>query len=49
MEWVWQRRYANHNDAIADITHDSSAFYNTHRPHSTLGYRSPADYEKAVT
>ncbi|WP_045739179.1 hypothetical protein [Xanthomonas sp. MUS 060] len=23
--------------------------YNTHRLHSTLGYRSPADYEKATT
>ncbi|MFC6842137.1 hypothetical protein [Xanthomonas theicola] len=24
-------------------------FYNTHRLHSTLGDRSPADYEKATT
>jgi transposase InsO family protein len=23
-------------------------FYNTHRLHSTLGYRSPADYEKVT-
>jgi transposase InsO family protein len=41
--------YANHNEAIADITHYIVAFYNTHRLHSTLGYRSPADYEKATT
>lgn len=46
MERVWQRRYANPNEAIADITHYIVAFYNTHRLHSTLGYRSPADYER---
>jgi transposase InsO family protein len=49
MERVWQRIYANPNEAIADITHYIIAFYNTHRLHSTLGYRSPADYEKATT
>ncbi len=39
-ERVWQRRYANRNEAIADTTH---------RLHSTLlGYRPPADYEKAA-
>lgn len=49
MERVWQRRYANPAEAAADITHYIVAFYNTHRLHSTLGYRSPADYEKATT
>lgn len=39
----WQRRYANHAEAMADITHYIVAFYNTHRLHSALGYRSPAD------
>lgn len=48
MERVWQRRYANPAEAIADITHYIVGFYNTHRLHSTLGYRSPADYEKAT-
>lgn len=48
MERVWQRRYANHAEAVTDITHYIVAFYNTHRLHSTLGYRSPADYEKAI-
>lgn len=49
MERVWQRRYANPAEAISDITHYIVGFYNTHRLHSTLGYRSPADYEKAIT
>ncbi|MFT4267130.1 MAG: IS3 family transposase [Xenophilus sp.] len=49
MERVWQRNYANPDEAIADITHYIVGFYNTHRLHSTLGYRSPADYEKATT
>ena len=49
MERVWQRNYANHAEALADITHYIVGFYNTHRLHSTLGYRSPADYEKATT
>jgi transposase InsO family protein len=49
MERVWQRRYANPAEAVADITHYIVAFYNTHRLHSTLGYRSPADYEKATS
>ena len=49
MERVWQRRYANPAEAIVDVTHYIVAFYNTHRLHSTLGYRSPADYEKATT
>jgi putative transposase len=49
MERVWQTQYANPNEAIADITHYIVGFYNTHRLHSTLGYQSPADYEKAFT
>ncbi|OLK69240.1 IS3 family transposase, partial [Xanthomonas oryzae] len=48
MERVWQRRYANPAEASADITHYIVAFYNTRRLHSTLGYRSPADYENAA-
>lgn len=48
MERVWQRRYANHAEARADITQYIVGFYNTHRLHSTLGYRSPADFEKTT-
>ncbi|CAM4324404.1 integrase core domain-containing protein [Kerstersia similis] len=49
MERVWQRHYANQNEAMADINHYIVGFYNTQRLHSTLGYRSPTDYEKATT
>lgn len=49
MERVWQRRYANQAEAMADITHYIVGFYNTHRLHSTLGYQSPTDYEKSTT
>lgn len=49
MERVWQRNYANPAEAVTDINHYIVGFYNTHRLHSTLGYRSPTDYEKATT
>lgn len=49
MERVCQRSYANQDEAIGDITLYIVGFYNTHRLHSTRGYRSPADFEKATT
>ncbi|EIM00476.1 transposase [Rhodanobacter thiooxydans LCS2] len=48
MERVWQRNYANHAEAVNDITDYLVNFYNPIRLHSTLGYRSPNDYEKAA-
>jgi putative transposase len=45
MERVWQRSYANCIEAIDDITDYIVGFYNTVRLHSTLGYRSPTDFE----
>ena len=45
MERVRQRRYANHDEAKADIHHYIVAFYNSARLHSTLGYLSPVAYE----
>jgi putative transposase len=46
MERVWQRSYANATEAIDDITDYIVGFYNTVRLHSTLGYRSPRDFEQ---
>lgn len=46
MEQLWSRHYANHAEARADIADYIVGFYNTSRLHSSLGYRSPADYER---
>ncbi len=48
MERVWQRDYANHAEAITDITDYIVGFYNSVRLHSTLGYRAPTHYEMAT-
>ena len=45
MERVWQRDYANHAEAQADIADYIVGFYNPIRLHSTLGYQSPNNYE----
>ena len=46
MERVWQRDYANHPEAMADIADYITCFYNPIRLHSTLGYRSPVEHER---
>lgn len=45
MERVWQRDYANHAEARLDIADYIVGFYNSIRLHSTLGYRSPMEFE----
>jgi len=45
MERIWRRQYANPLEASADINQYIVGFYNTHRLHSTLGYRSPLEFE----
>ncbi|AQV96663.1 transposase [Cupriavidus necator] len=49
MERVWQRQYANHDEARRDINQYIIAFYNPVRLHSTLGYLSPTAYEAETT
>ena len=46
MERVWQRDYANHAEAQADIADYITSFYNPVRLHSTLEYRIPSHYEQ---
>ena len=46
MERVWQRDYANHSEAQADIADYITSFYNPVRLHSTLEYRIPSHYEQ---
>jgi transposase InsO family protein len=48
MERVWQRDYANHGEAQRNITEYIVSFYNGVRLHSTLGYLSPANYERQM-
>lgn len=48
MERVWQRDYANHGEAVQDITEYIVGFYNSVRLHSTLGYRPPNAYERLM-
>ena len=49
MERVWQRDYANPEEAVKDITDYIVGFYNSTRLHSTLGYLSPNAYEQKST
>ncbi|WP_122393038.1 IS3 family transposase, partial [Pseudomonas amygdali] len=48
MERVWRRDYANHAEAIRDITEYIVGFYNNERLHSKLGYLPPSVYERAM-
>ena len=46
-ELVHHRRYRTREDATQDIFEWIEVFYNRVRRHSTLGYRSPAEFEAA--
>ena len=48
VERVNRRVYATRKEAKADVFDYVERFYNPRRRHSTLGYLSPADYEKAA-
>lgn len=47
-ECVRQRRYRSRSEARDDLFDYIEVFYNRKRRHSTLGYLSPAEYEKRV-
>jgi transposase InsO family protein len=44
-ELIHDRRYATREDAKQDVFEYIEVFYNRQRRHSTLGYRSPAEFE----
>lgn len=48
-ELVHHRRYATREEARQDIFEWIEVFYNRLRRHSTLGYRSPVEFEAATT
>jgi transposase InsO family protein len=43
-----RKNYQSRNEARADVFDYIERFYNLKRRHSTLGYLSPADYEKVA-
>lgn len=45
-ELVWRTSFATRDQATKAIGHYIEAFYNPRRRHSSLGYSSPATYEK---
>ena len=45
-EWTGDRLYRNRQAAIADVREYVAVYYNSMRLHSTLGYKTPLDYEK---
>lgn len=49
MERVWQNYYANHEEAIKDVSHYITVFYNQIRLHSKLGYLPPNRFEQKNT
>ena len=45
-EWTGDRLYRTRQEAIADVREYVAVYYNSKRLHSTLGYRTPMNYEK---
>ncbi len=48
MERVWQRDYANHDEATTDVADYIVGFYNSVRLHSTLGNLPPNAFEQQL-
>jgi putative transposase len=47
-EWTGDRLYKTRQAAIADVREYVAVYYNSRRLHSTLGYKTPMDYEKKL-
>ena len=48
-EWLYHHRFRSREQARLAIFDYIEGFYNRARPHSTLGYYSPDEYEKMTT
>lgn len=48
-EWTGDRLYRTRQEAIADVREYVAVYYNSQRLHSTLGYKTPLDYEKNLS
>ena len=47
-EWTGDRLYKTRQAAIADVREYVAVYYNSKRLHSTLGNKTPMDYEKTL-
>jgi len=47
-EWTGDRLYRTRQQAMADVREYVAVYYNARRLHSTLGYKTPLDYEKTL-
>ncbi len=45
-EWTGDRLYRTRRQAIADVREYVAVYHNSQRLHSTLGYKTPLNYEK---
>ena len=45
---VHRQRFKSRDEARLAVFRYIEGFYNSHRRHSALGYRSPVDYEKML-
>jgi len=48
-EWTADIIYRNRDEARGDVLQYIEMFYNSHRLHSTLGYKNPNGFEKNIT
>ncbi len=48
VELIYLHEYATRREAQSDIFEYIEVFNNRQRIHSTLGYKSPADFEQAA-
>lgn len=48
-EWTGDRLYRTRQEAIADVREYILVYYNAKRLHSTLGYKTPLDYENVLS
>jgi len=47
-EWTGDQLYKTRQAAIADVREYGAVYYNSMRLHSTLGYKTPMDYENTL-
>lgn len=47
-EWTCDQLHRTRKEAIIDIREYVAVYYNSRRLHSTLGYKTPMDYEKTI-